>query len=95
MKKITMIFRKEYNPDTKIYDPIAFMPEEPASYGRISYYSRMGQHSEADLEYYKQTKKATFDEYKELLKELECVYSDMKIVIRQRLNYDTLRKSWQ
>lgn len=95
MEKITMIFRKEYNPDTKIYDPIAFMPEEPASYGRISYYSRMGQHSEADLKYYKQTKKATFDEYKELLKELGSVYSDVRIVIRQRLNYDTLRKSWQ
>lgn len=94
MKEIIMIFRKEYNPDIKIYDPIAFMPEEPASYGRISCYSRMGQHSEANLEYYKQTKKATFDEYKELFKELGNVYSDVRIVIRQHLNYDTLRKSW-
>lgn len=95
MEKIVMIFRKEYNPNTKSYEPIAFIPEAHVSYGRIGCYQHIGQHSEADLAYYKQTKKATFDEYKELIKELECVYSDMKIVIRQRLNYDTLRKSWQ
>lgn len=95
MEKITMIFRKGYNPHTERYEPIAFIPEAHVSYGRIGCYQHIGQHSEADLAYYKQTKKATFDEYKELLKELECVYSDMKIVIRQRLNYDTLRKSWQ
>ena len=95
MEKIAMIFRKEYNPNTKSYEPIAFIPELPASYGRISCYSHMGQHSEADFEYYKQTQKATFDEYKELLKELECVYSDMKIIIKQRLNSNTIWKSWQ
>lgn len=94
MEKIIMIFRKGYNPHTKRYEPIAFIPEAHVSYGRIGCYQHIGQHSEADLAYYKQTKKATFDEYKELLKELESVYSDMKIVIRQRLNYDTLRKSW-
>lgn len=56
------------------YEPIAFIPEAHVSYGRIGCYQHIGQHSEANLAYYKQTKKATFDEYKELLKELECVY---------------------
>ena len=94
MEKITMIFRKAYNPYTKRYESVAFIPETSVSYGRICCYQHIGQHSEAALAYYNQTKKATFEEYKDLFEELKRIYDDMEIVIKQRLNYDTLRKSW-
>lgn len=97
MEKIKVIFRKEYNEYTKKYDVIAFLPEIEANYGKIMSYAHIGQHSEADILYYHTTKKATPDEYVELLKELKMIYEDGKteLVVRQRLNYKDLQKAWR
>lgn len=78
-----VIFRKAKNPYTGDYDVIAFFPDEEANYGKILCYEHMGQHSEADILYYKyETKKATPEEYADLYRELtELVgYEDLKIM---------------
>lgn len=95
MEKVKVIFRKEKNPYTNEYEVIAFMPELPANYGRIVCYAHMGQHSEADVEYYHNTKKATKAEYKPLLMELKSIYNDCELVVKQKINYKDLRNAWR
>lgn len=95
MEKVKVIFRKEKNPYTNEYEVIAFMPELPANYGRIVCYAHMGQHSEADVEYYHNTKKATEAEYKPLLMELKSIYDDYELVVKQKINYKDLRNAWR
>ena len=95
MEKVKIIFRKEKNPYTNEYDVIAFMPELKANYGRIVCYAQLGQHSEADLEYYQNTKKANETEYKALLNELNGIYNDCVLVVKQKLNYKDLRNAWK
>nr|DAR46193.1 MAG TPA: hypothetical protein [Caudoviricetes sp.] len=55
----------------------------------------IGQHSEASLQYYWETVKATEEEYKPLLKELKSIYADEALVIKKRLNMDKLRSIWR
>lgn len=95
MEKVKVIFRKEKNPYTNEYEVIAFMPELPANYGRIVCYAHMGQHSEADTEYYHNTKKATEAEYKPLLMELKAIYDDCELMVKQKINYKDLRNAWR
>lgn len=95
MEKVKVIFRKEKNPYTNEYEVIAFMPEIPSNYGRIVCYAHMGQHSEADVEYYHNTQKATEAEYKPLLMELKAIYDDCELMVRQKINYKDLRKAWK
>ena len=40
-------------------------------------------------------KKAMPEEYADLLEELKEEYSDFEIVVKKRVNYDTLRKNWR
>ena len=94
-EKLQVIFRMVYNPYTKRYECEAFLPEDPVRYGRIGNYAHIGQHSEASLEYYWKSKKASPEQYAELYKELQRIYDDVILVIKQRLNYDILRKNWQ
>ena len=62
-----VLFRKDKN--TK--EIVAFLPECPVNYGNILCYMHIGQHSEATLQYYWDTVKATEEEYKPFLEELE------------------------
>ena len=94
-EKLQVIFRMVYNPYTKRHECEAFLPETPVRYGRIGNYAHIGQHSEASLEYYWKSKKASPEQYAELYKELQRIYDDVILVIKQRLNYDILRKNWQ
>lgn len=89
MKKLKVIFRKSGN------DVIAFLPEIRVNYGNIMSYMHIGQHSEASYDFYNGTKKATEEEYKQLLEELKQRYDDCVLEVKQRLCYDDLIKSWQ
>lgn len=95
MEKVKVIFRKEKNPYTNDYDVIAFMPELKANYGKIVCYAHIGQHSEADLGYYQNTIKANESEYKLLLNELNGIYNDCELVVKQKINYKDLRNAWK
>lgn len=95
MDKVKIIFRKAKNPYTNKYEIVAFMPELPANYGRILSYMHIGQHGEADLGFYHETKKATAEEYNPLLKELKSIYDDCILVVKQKLYYKDLYKAWK
>lgn len=90
MEKVKVIFRKD-----KDGEIIAFFPEIEANYGRILSYMHIGQHGEADLEYYQETKKATETEYQSLLTELKTIYDDCELIVKQKINYKDLRKAWR
>lgn len=78
-----ILFRKVKNPYTKDWDIIAFFPDTYADY-KITTYEHIGQHGEADILYYYETKKAKPEEYADLYRELtELVgYDDLKIIQR-------------
>ena len=89
MEKIKVIFRKIDS------DIIAFFPELHANYTCIMSYMHIGQHSEASLRFYHESKTATIEEYTPLLEELKAVYNDCELVVRQRINYhDLSEKAW-
>lgn len=90
MEKVKVIYRKD-----KDGEIIAFFPEIEANYGRILSYMHIGQHGEADLEFYQETKKATETEYQLLLTELKSVYNDYELIVKQKINYKDLRKAWK
>ena len=95
MDKVKVIFRKVKSGDFK-GDIIAFFPELPATFGNMVCYEHIGQHGEACIDYYyNDTVKATSEQYAELYRELQKIYDDVILVIKQRLNYDILRKNWQ
>lgn len=86
-----ILFRK----DRKTNKVVAFIPESTVNYGHILSYMHIGQHSEATLQYYWDTVKATEEEYKPLLEELEnIVYNDDILTVKKRLNYDKLSDAW-
>ena len=91
MDKVKVIFRKD-----KEGNVIAFLPELRVNYGNIASYMHIGQHSEADYWFYKETKKANKSEYSSLLDELKSIYDDCILVVKQKLCYDDLvNKAWQ
>ena len=80
-----VIFRKikNHKPSDLGDGIIAFLP--PVERGKITSYMHYGQHSDASYDFYrKDTKKATPDEYKNLLNELETLvgYDDLRIMQR-------------
>lgn len=96
MEKVKVIFRKAKNPYTEEYEVVAFFPEIEANYTRIMSYMHTGQHGEADLGFYHESKKATEAEYRPLLEELKAIYDDCELVVKQRLNYhDLIDKAWK
>ena len=91
MDKVKVIFRKD-----KEGNIIAFLPELRVNYGNIASHMHIGQHSEADYWFYKETKKADESEYNSLLGELKRIYDDCTLVVKQKLCYDDLaNKAWQ
>ena len=95
MEKVKVVFRKAKNPYTHEYEVVAFFPEIAANYGNILSYMQIGQHSEASLEFYWTTKKATEAEYKPLLKELKAIYNDCELVVKRKIYYRDLHKAWR
>lgn len=90
MDKVKVIFRKV---DT---DVVAFFPELPANYTCIMSYMHIGQHAEASMGFYHESKVASESEYASLLEELKKVYSDCELIVRKRLNYhDLVNKAWK
>ena len=90
MENLKVIFRKD-----KDGEIIAFFPEASANFGNILSYMHIGQHGEASLEFYQETKKATETEYKPLLMELKSIYDDYNLIVKQKMNYKDLRKAWK
>lgn len=88
--KIKVIFRKCRNGDV-----IAFFPESTVRHGNIMSYQHIGQHGEATYDFYLETKKATEEEYRELLNELADIYNDCQLVVKQRLCYKDLQEAWK
>ena len=91
---LNVIFRKE-----KYFGKFviaAYFNNTAARYGRIVCYTHEEGHNEANVSYYaEETKKTTPEEYADLLKELKENYSDFEIVVKKKMNYDTLRKNWR
>jgi len=80
---IEVIFRK--NDDGVIE---AFFPYEIAdNQGNITCYAHIGQHGGACLGYYKETHRAEYHEYKDLLQELQSIYNDTTLRVIQKINY--------
>lgn len=91
MNKVKVIFRKDRDGNI-----IAFLPELRVNRGNIMSYMHIGQHSEASCWFYKETKKADESEYNSLLDELERIYDNCTLVVKQRLCYDDLvNKAWR
>ena len=95
MEKLKVIFRKAKNPYTHEDEVIAVFPEIEANHGKILSYMHIGQHSEASVEFYWNTKKAVEVEYKPLLEELKVRYDDCELVVKQKVNYKDLHKAWR
>lgn len=85
-----IIFRK----DRKTKDVVAFIPETLVHKYMIMSYIHIGQHSEASLEYYLSTEKASENEYSDLYKELCGIYGEENLQIKQRLNRKLLEQWW-
>ena len=91
MENLKVIFRKD-----KDGEIIAFLPEIKVRHGNIMSYMHIGQHGEASYDYYVQdTNKAAPKEYKVLLDELNGIYSDCKLIVKQKLHYNDLIKAWK
>ena len=64
---------------------IAFFP--PVERGKITSYMHYGQHSDASIDFYrKNTMKATSDEYRNLLNELETLVGYDNLQIMQKIS---------
>lgn len=67
-------------------EPILFLPDTPANPGRVSYYTRIGQHGEASLAYYQRnTRPAKADECKALKAEYASLPGGRELIERKRL----------
>ena len=84
MKKTKVIFRKAQNPFTKNWDIVAFFPETYND-GYMTCYEHVGQHSEAHITFYWNTKKAMPEEYERLYNEL--TESGYNLQVMQRMQY--------
>jgi len=85
-----VVFRK----DKKSKDIIAFLPETRAFFGKVMSYQHIGQHSEADYNYYQNdTAKVDETEYRVLFEELQGIY-DGTLKVYQKISYNDLKKAW-
>lgn len=79
---IKVIFRKYKNEHTGEYNIIAFFPES-YNYGDVMSYEHIGQHSEASIMFYRETKPASLNEYLPLYQELtEKVGYNLRVMKR-------------
>lgn len=89
--KLKVIYRKDG--DGKV---IAFLPELSANVGNVVYYAHMGQHGEASIEYYHDTKTALPSEYEPLHDELKRIYNDVELSVKRRITHtDLTEKAWR
>lgn len=95
MEKLKVIFRKTKNPYTGEFEVVAFFPEIKANYGKILSYMHIGQHSEASIEFYRETSKVSPEEFKPLLDELRAIYDDVELTVKRKICYNDLRKAWK
>ena len=75
--------------------PILFIEGDDANFGMITCYAHLGQHSEASLDYYWDTKPDHANQCAALIAEwigIDPSFLDYKI--GKRLNMDNVRKSW-
>jgi hypothetical protein len=86
--KLTVIYRMIRG------EVAAFLPDLQAGFGCMVTYHHIGQHGEADMQYYYLGRLATEEEYRSLHQELTRIYNDCELVIRKRVNYDKLTKMW-
>ena len=104
MEKAKVIFKKEYNPYWKRYDVFAVFPEPEfkANYGKLQAYTSEGW-AEIDYNYYATAKKATAEEYADMLEILTKMFdgSDgdepLEFVVARKISskmYDELLKMW-
>ena len=68
-----IVFRKYWNDYDNRWTPIAFLPDVEAKPGWIMSYEHCGQHCEASMNYYWDTKPCEPELYAPLLKELESI----------------------
>ena len=87
-EKLKIIYRKEDSGNV-----VAFLPELPANHGNIVCYTHTGQHGEASMNYYGETRTAKPEEYATLHEELKAIYNDIELNIKQRVYYNDL--SWR
>lgn len=89
--KLKVIYRKGAGGEV-----VAFLPELPANRGNVVCYAHIGQHNEASMEYYHNTKTALPSEYEPLHKELKAIYNDYELSVKRRLTYgDLTEKAWR
>ena len=89
-EKLKVIYRKD-----DAGNITAFLPELPANYGNVVCYAHTGQHGEASIDYFHETKNATPAEYAELHRELQGIYNDYELSVKLRIRYADLRKAWK
>lgn len=94
MDKVKVLFKKVKNPYTNEYEIVAFFPQLSACYGNIMSYSHIGQHGEASIEFCRECKPATSEEYMPLLAELQSIYDDCILEVKKRLYYNDLLSTW-
>jgi len=83
-----MIFKKDGG------EIIAFMPYDFCNWqGDFTCYAHIGQHGACSYSYYRKCKKATKEEYQELLNELKNIGYDVEII--NRINAKEFRKAYQ
>ena len=68
-----VVFRKYWHDYDSRWTPIAFLPDVEAKPGWIMSYEHCGQHCEASMDYYQDTKPCEPELYAPLLKELESI----------------------
>lgn len=90
MEKLKVIFKKCDNGEI-----VAFFPELKVNYGNIMSYMHIGQHGEASYLFYNNLKNANESEYNSLLEELKRIYDDCILLVKKKLYYNDLVKSWQ
>lgn len=91
---LNVVFRKEKSCNGSVI--ATYFDNATAWRGHILCYTHEKQYSEVDISYYERcTKNAAPEEYADLLKELKERHSDFEIVVKKRVNYDTLRKNWR
>ena len=93
VKCITRIIKE----DDGTVTPILFFPEFEVNHGKILSYQHMGQHAEASIQFFWDTKtpkgisKETAQELNALIEEYKAKLDDDEyLVIRTRLHYDDL-----
>jgi len=78
--------------------PSLFFPSLPANRGKIECWQCIGEHGEASIEFYRECKPMEKEEAEKLIKKYWYLYPHEEgefYEIKQKINYNQLRKSWK